>query len=177
TVTVPMARTPASRSASGAACGSEKSSARPGRPNQADSPVSHSETGTSLATAAAATVKAWLQRSGSSLPAVTLMTSREWAGRSGMAETLVAWVRPGPEPAGTRAGRDQGRRDHGRPDSGRTRVGRTAAGQRPDHGRPAARPRPDRSRPGCSRPVAGRIRRAAPRGERLARKLAGYARD
>ena len=33
-----------------------------------------------LATAAAATVKAWLQRSGSSLPAVTLMT-RE---RSGM---------------------------------------------------------------------------------------------
>ncbi len=80
TVTEPAARTPASRSASGAACGSEKSSARPGRPNQADSPVSHSETGTPLATAAAATVKAWLQRSGSSLPAVTLMT-RE---RSGM---------------------------------------------------------------------------------------------
>ena len=38
------------------------------------------ETGTPLATAAAATVKAWLQRSGSSLPAVTLMTR----GRSGM---------------------------------------------------------------------------------------------
>ena len=80
TVTEPAARIPASRSASGAACGSEKSSARPGRPNQADSPVSHSETGTPLAAAAAATVKAWLQRSGSSLPAVTLMT-RE---RSGM---------------------------------------------------------------------------------------------
>jgi hypothetical protein len=80
TVTEPAARTPASRSASGAACGSEKSPARPGRPNQADSPVSHSETGTPLATAVAATVKAWLQRSGSSLPAVTLMT-RE---RSGM---------------------------------------------------------------------------------------------
>ncbi len=90
TVTEPAARTPASRSARGAACGSEKSSARPGRPNQADSPVSHSETGTPLATAAAATVKAWLQRSGSSLPAVTLMTSREWAVRSGMAETLAA---------------------------------------------------------------------------------------
>src|SRR5690349_21736133 len=91
TVTVPAARTPASRSASGAACGSEKSSARPGRPNQADSPVSHSETETPLATAAAATVKAWLQRSGSSLPAVTLMTSE----RSGMAETLAVRARPG----------------------------------------------------------------------------------
>jgi hypothetical protein len=74
TVTVPAASTPASRSASGAACGSEKSSARPGRANQADSPVSHSETVTPLATAAAATVKAWLHRSGSSLPAVTLIT-------------------------------------------------------------------------------------------------------
>ena len=81
TVTVPAAMTPASRSASGAACGSEKSSARPGSANQADSPVSHKETRTPLATAAPATVKAWLQRSGSSLPAVTLMT-RE---RSGMA--------------------------------------------------------------------------------------------
>ena len=39
----------ATAAASGAACGSEKSSARPGRPNQADSPVSHSETGTPLA--------------------------------------------------------------------------------------------------------------------------------
>ena len=95
TVTEPAARTPASRSASGAACGSEKSSARPGRPNQADSPVSHSETGTPLATAAAATVKAWLQRSGSSLPAVTLMT-RE---RSGMAETLARGP-AGDRPAG-----------------------------------------------------------------------------
>ena len=44
--------------------------------------MSHSETGTPLAAAVAATVKAWLQRSGSSLPAVTLMT-RE---RSGMAK-------------------------------------------------------------------------------------------
>src|SRR5690349_12881052 len=105
TVTEPAARIPASRPASGAACGSEKSSARPGRPNQAASPVSHSETGTPLAAAAAATVKAWLQRSGSSLPAVTLITSREWARewdrewarewaeRSGMRETLTA--RPG----------------------------------------------------------------------------------
>ena len=39
TVTEPAASTPASKSASGAACGSEKSSARPGRPNQADSPT------------------------------------------------------------------------------------------------------------------------------------------
>src|SRR5689334_21077035 len=108
TVTVPAARTPASRSASGAACGSEKSSARPGRPNQADSPVSHSETETPLATAAAATVKAWLQRSGSSLPAVTLMTSE----RSGMAETLVVRARPG-----------TGRAAQGAPDYGVPRRG------------------------------------------------------
>ena len=47
---------------------------QPGSANQADSPVSHSDTGTPLATAVAATVNAWLQRSGSSLPAVTLMT-------------------------------------------------------------------------------------------------------
>lgn len=58
TVTEPAARIPASRSASGAACGRKKSSARPGSPNQADSPVSQSETGTPPATAAAATVKA-----------------------------------------------------------------------------------------------------------------------
>jgi hypothetical protein len=48
--------------------------ARPGSANQAASPVSHSETVTPLAAAVAATVKAWLQRSGSSFPAVTLMT-------------------------------------------------------------------------------------------------------
>jgi len=72
TVTVPSASTEASRSSSGAACGNEKSDARPGNANQAASPVSHSETLTPLATAA--TVKAWLQRSGSSLPAVTLIT-------------------------------------------------------------------------------------------------------
>ncbi len=74
TVTEPAASTAASRSASGAACGSEKSSARPGRPSHADSPVSHSDTRAPAAAAAAATVNAWLQRSGSSLPAVTLMT-------------------------------------------------------------------------------------------------------
>ena len=73
-VTVPAASTAASRSASGAACGSVKSSARPGRANHADSPVSQSEVLIPLATAVAATVNAWLQRSGSSLPAVTLTT-------------------------------------------------------------------------------------------------------
>ncbi len=57
------------------ACGSENSAARPGSANHADSPVSHSETGTPLAAAAAATVNAWLQRSGASAPAVTLITS------------------------------------------------------------------------------------------------------
>lgn len=57
------------------ACGSENSAARPGRENHADSPVSHRETGTPLAAAAAATVNAWLQRSGASAPAVTLITS------------------------------------------------------------------------------------------------------
>ncbi len=56
-------------------CASENSAARPGSANHADSPVSHSETGTSLAAAAAATVNAWLQRSGASAPAVTLITS------------------------------------------------------------------------------------------------------
>src|SRR5689334_12167725 len=114
TVTVPAARTPASRSASGAACGSEKSSARPGRPNQADSPVSHSETETPLATAAAATVKAWLQRSGSSLPAVTLMTSE----RSGMAETLVVRARPGTGAAGSGRARLKARSPQGAPGYG-----------------------------------------------------------
>ncbi len=57
------------------ACGSENSAARPGSANHADSPVSHSETGTPLAAAAAATVNAGLQRSGASAPAVTLITS------------------------------------------------------------------------------------------------------
>ncbi|RKS71164.1 hypothetical protein BZB76_5650 [Actinomadura pelletieri DSM 43383] len=64
-----------SRSSRGVACGSENSAARPGSANHEDSPVSHSDTGTPLATAAAATVNAWLQRSGASAPAVTLMTS------------------------------------------------------------------------------------------------------
>src|SRR6202034_863481 len=74
TVTVPSASTEASRSGSGAACGSAKSSGRPGSATPAAPPVSHSETGTPLATAVAATVNAWLHRSGSSLPAVTLIT-------------------------------------------------------------------------------------------------------
>ena len=74
-VTWPAASTAASRSASGAACGSVNCSARPGSANQADSPVSHSEVGTPAATAVAATVNAWLHRSGASAPAVTLTTS------------------------------------------------------------------------------------------------------
>src|ERR1700678_1993090 len=74
TVTVPSASTEASRSGSGAASGRLKPSARPGSANHAASPVSQSETGTPLATAVAATVNDWLQRSGSSLPAVTLIT-------------------------------------------------------------------------------------------------------
>lgn len=57
------------------ACGSENSAALPGSANHADSPVSHSDTGTALAAAAAATVNAWLQRSGASAPAVTLITN------------------------------------------------------------------------------------------------------
>ncbi len=57
------------------ACGSENPAARPGSANHAASPVSHREIGTPLAAAAAATVNAWLQRSGASAPAVTLMTS------------------------------------------------------------------------------------------------------
>ncbi len=75
TVTRPPASTAASRSASGAAWGSVNASARPGTPNQAASPVSHSETSAPAATAVAATVKPWLQRSGSSAPAVTFTTS------------------------------------------------------------------------------------------------------
>ena len=50
------------------------SAARPGTENQAASPVSQSDTCTPLATAAAATVQAWLPRSGSSLTAVALIT-------------------------------------------------------------------------------------------------------
>jgi hypothetical protein len=50
--------------------------ARPGTPYQADSPVSQSDTGTPLATPAAATVKAWLHRSApSDMPDVALITS------------------------------------------------------------------------------------------------------
>src|SRR5262249_36501435 len=74
TVTLPALSTPASRSDSGTECARVTSAARPGSPNQEASPVSHSDTGTPLAAAAAATVNAWLQRSGSSLPAVALTT-------------------------------------------------------------------------------------------------------
>ena len=59
----------------GWACGRANASARPGTPNHAASPVSHSETSAPAATAVAATVKPWLQRSGSSAPAVTFTTS------------------------------------------------------------------------------------------------------
>ncbi|GAA1578352.1 hypothetical protein GCM10009678_71340 [Actinomadura kijaniata] len=48
--------------------------ARPGSAYQAASPVSHNDTGTPLAIPAAATVNAWLHRSGPSAPAVTLIT-------------------------------------------------------------------------------------------------------
>ena len=75
TVTRPPASTAPSRSASGAAWGSANASARPGTPNHAASPVSHSETSAPAATAVAATVNPWLQRSGSSAPQVTLTTS------------------------------------------------------------------------------------------------------
>jgi hypothetical protein len=45
-----------------------------GSANQADSPVSHSDTGTPAAAAVAATVNACEQRSGASAPAVALTT-------------------------------------------------------------------------------------------------------
>ena len=64
----------ACRSASGGECGSTMSAARPGTASQAASAASHRDTATPLASAVAATVRAWPQRSGSSLPAVTLMT-------------------------------------------------------------------------------------------------------
>src|ERR1700728_976378 len=105
TVTVPSASTEASRSGSGAACGSAKSSGRPGSATPAAPPVSHSETGTPLATAVAATVNAWLHRSGSSLPAVTLIT-RFLATR----ETLVRAAR---RPAQTGHRRLRSRAMHG----------------------------------------------------------------
>jgi hypothetical protein len=61
--------------ARGVARSSSNSSARPGPPNHAASPVSHNETGAPAAAAAAATVNPWLQRSASSAPQVTLTTS------------------------------------------------------------------------------------------------------
>src|ERR1017187_10343512 len=85
TVTAPLARILASSSASGTACGRAMSSAPPGSANHAASPVSHRETARPLAIAAAATVRAWLQRSGSSLPAVTF-TTRD---RDAMLRTLT----------------------------------------------------------------------------------------
>ena len=59
----------------GAARCRSKVSARPGSANHAASPVSHRPTSAPAATAAAATVNAWLQRSGSSAPQVTFTTS------------------------------------------------------------------------------------------------------
>jgi len=56
--------------------------ARPGRANQADSPVSQSETCAPEATAIAATVNACEHRSGASAPAVTLTTSFFAMGRA-----------------------------------------------------------------------------------------------
>ncbi len=72
---MPPASTAASRSGRGVASGSENSAARSGTANHAASPVSHSETDAPAATAEAATVNAWLQRSASSEPHVTLTTS------------------------------------------------------------------------------------------------------
>ncbi len=63
-MTCPSASTAPSRSASGVASGSANSSARPGTPNHAASPVSHSDTSAPAASAVAATVNPWLQRSG-----------------------------------------------------------------------------------------------------------------
>ena len=64
---------PAARPA-GSACSSTRSPARPGRANHADSPVSQRLTSAPAATAAAATVKAWLVASGRSVPDVVLIT-------------------------------------------------------------------------------------------------------
>ncbi len=66
TVTRADASSRSRSSASGAACGSTNSSARPGTASHDASPVSHRLTGTPLATAVAATVTAWDSRSGAS---------------------------------------------------------------------------------------------------------------
>ena len=63
TVIVPLVRTAAISWSRGVASSSSNSSARPGTPNHAASPVSHSETSAPDAAAAAATVKPWLRRS------------------------------------------------------------------------------------------------------------------
>ena len=76
TVREPPARTASRRSASGAECGSSNASARPGTASQTASPVSHSETSAPAASAVAATVNAWEQRSGASEPEVHFTTRR-----------------------------------------------------------------------------------------------------
>lgn len=76
TVTHPRANTVSSRSESGADPASSNAAARPGMPNQAASPVSHSEMPMPAAAAVAATVNPWEQRSASSCPAVTLTNNR-----------------------------------------------------------------------------------------------------
>src|SRR3954447_18029846 len=108
-VTTPASSRIASRSGSGAACGSSKVAARSGSANHADSPVSQNDTSTPAAAAVLATVNAWEQRSGASAPAVALTTSRRAMGVS-IRPTRLRCPNHGyrdriREPAGRRAGR------------------------------------------------------------------------
>ena len=83
----------ASRSGSGAACGSSKVAARPGSANHADSPVSQNDTSTPDAAAVLATVNACEQRSGASAPAVALTTSSAGhAGQHRMVRVMVTEI-------------------------------------------------------------------------------------
>ena len=124
TVTCPPATTAASRSASGAARAGR--TPRPaGDREPAASPVSHSPTSAPAATAAAATVNAWLQRSASSAPQVTLRQLRsvrshaptlEWRpcrSRSPRTSTSCARRSPGSSAAGTATGTATTRRSRG----------------------------------------------------------------
>ena len=65
---------PGTRSATGLACGRSSDGARPGTANHTASPVSHTVTSAPAATPEAATVQAWLARSGASAPQVSLPT-------------------------------------------------------------------------------------------------------
>src|SRR5690606_39032888 len=124
TVTVPPASTAASRSGSGAECGSSNSSARPGTASQADSPVSHNETRAPAATAVAATVNACAHRSGASVPAVALTTSVRAMGDSIGSTPRGCGDRPAPEDRRCHGHRDRVRR----PAGGRVRPARRRAG-------------------------------------------------